>query len=103
MSACARKRPVGEAATFATCSGLPSATICPPAAPPSGPKSIIQSALWIKLRLCSTTTVLPLFASFCSIARSFLMSSTYGLVVRSGWPKAEGLGLFLDPESREIE
>ncbi|MEO7860701.1 MAG: hypothetical protein ABIU05_09690, partial [Nitrospirales bacterium] len=33
----ARNRRVYDAATLATCSGLPSAMICPPAAPPSGP------------------------------------------------------------------
>ena len=29
---------------FATCSGVPSATTCPPPSPPSGPRSTIQSA-----------------------------------------------------------
>src|SRR6266550_2878848 len=41
-------------------SGGPQATISPPPSPPSGPRSITQSAVFITSRLCSiTTTVLP--------------------------------------------
>jgi hypothetical protein len=39
-----RNCPVYEAATSAMCSGVPSATRRPPASPPSGPRSITQSA-----------------------------------------------------------
>ena len=35
-----RASPVCDALTRATCSGVPAATICPPPAPPSGPRSI---------------------------------------------------------------
>ena len=45
-------RPGGRA----TCSGVPSATIRPPPSPPSGPRSMIQSAVLITSRLCSMTT-----------------------------------------------
>ena len=53
-------RPVWESSIAASCSGVPAATIRPPAWPPSGPRSMIQSAVLITSRLCSTTsTVLP--------------------------------------------
>ncbi len=55
-----RKRPVWLASTAATSSGLPSATTSPPPLPPSGPRSMIQSAVLMTSRLCSmTNTVLP--------------------------------------------
>ncbi len=60
-----RNLPVCDAITFATCSGRPSAKICPPVAPPSGPGSMIQSADLMTSRLCSTITrVLQAFTSF---------------------------------------
>lgn len=37
----------------ATSSGRPATTTCPPSSPPSGPRSIIQSAILITSRLCS--------------------------------------------------
>jgi cytochrome c-type biogenesis protein CcmF len=43
------------ASTRATFSGVPSAMIRPPRWPPSGPRSMIQSALRITSRLCSMT------------------------------------------------
>lgn len=53
-----------QVSVFATSSGLPIATTSPPLFPPSGPRSIIQSAHFIKSRLCSMTiTVLPLSTS----------------------------------------
>ena len=60
-------RPVWLASTSATSSGGPVATIRPPPAPPSGPRSMIQSAVLITSRLCSTTTtVLPGATKPCS-------------------------------------
>ena len=54
-------------ATAATSSGVPSATTRPPRLPPSGPRSISQSAVLITSRLCSMTmTVLPWSTSRCS-------------------------------------
>src|SRR5439155_5345576 len=50
-----RNRPVCERLFCATSSGVPAATICPPPSPPSGPRSISQSASAIKSRLCSMT------------------------------------------------
>ena len=38
---------------FIIFSGIPSKTIFPPLSPPSGPKSIIQSAHFITSKLCS--------------------------------------------------
>jgi hypothetical protein len=47
-------------------------TISPPPSPPSGPRSMIQSAVLMTSRLCSiTTTVLPLSTSSCSTSSSF--------------------------------
>jgi hypothetical protein len=53
--------PVYDRFTLAISFGGPSATISPPRSPPSGPRSMTQSALRIMSRLCSITrTVLPL-------------------------------------------
>ena len=55
-----RKRAVCEASHSATVSGVPETRISPPPLPPSGPRSTIQSAVFITSRLCSITTmVLP--------------------------------------------
>src|SRR5207245_1245368 len=52
--------PVCDRLTAATSSGVPLATTRPPCAPPSGPRSMMKSALLITSRLCSITiTVLP--------------------------------------------
>ena len=68
-SALARIRPVEDSATPATVSGVPSAMTRPPASPPSGPRSMIQSAVLITSMLCSmTTTVLPLSTKAFSTA-----------------------------------
>ena len=49
-----------DAAHAAICSGVPVATTVPPACPPSGPRSITQSAALITSRWCSiSTTVCP--------------------------------------------
>ena len=68
----------------ATSSGVPSATTVPPPEPPSGPMSMIQSAVLITSRLCSMTmTVLPLSTSECSTPSSFDTSSKCRPVVGS--------------------
>src|SRR6185503_13178726 len=52
--------PVYDRFDFAISFGGPSATIWPPRSPPSGPRSMIQSAFLMTSRLCSiTSTVLP--------------------------------------------
>src|ERR1017187_8233440 len=57
-------------------SGVPDATTRPPAAPPSGPRSMTQSAALITSRLCSMTIRLPpLSMSRWKDASSFEMSS----------------------------
>ncbi len=43
---------------FATSSGVPSATTCPPCGPPPGPRSMTQSHARMTSRSCSTTTTL---------------------------------------------
>ena len=51
----------------------PPPTISPPRAPPSGPRSMIQSAVLMTSRLCSMTiTVLPLSTSRCSTCEQLL-------------------------------
>ena len=56
----ARIWPVYDFLTRATCSGVPCATMRPPASPPSGPRSMIQSACLMTSILCSMiSTVLP--------------------------------------------
>src|SRR4029077_1737880 len=53
LRARARNVPVCDCELRATCSGVPAATTRPPSSPPSGPRSIIQSADFITSRLCS--------------------------------------------------
>ncbi len=56
----ARACPVYEVLQAATVSGVPATITRPPPAPPSGPRSMTQSAVLTTSRLCSTTsTVLP--------------------------------------------
>ena len=60
------------------------ATIRPPPAPPSGPRSMIQSAVLMTSRLCSTTsTVLPASTKSCSTFSSIWMSAKCRPVVGS--------------------
>ncbi len=48
--------PVYDRSDFAICSGVPVATTCPPASPPSGPRSMMKSAHFTTCMLCSMTT-----------------------------------------------
>src|SRR5665213_487033 len=67
-----------------TCSGVPAATRHPPSSPPSGPRSITQSAHLITSRLCSiTSTVFPRSTSRCSTSSSLRTSSKCSPVVGS--------------------
>src|SRR5881296_1600719 len=68
-----RNWPVYERwAERASSSGVPVATTRPPSSPPSGPRSMIQSAVLITSRLCSMmTTVLPWSTRRLSTSRSF--------------------------------
>ena len=76
--------PVYDSAQAATSSGVPSTTISPPPDPPSGPRSIIQSAVLSTSRLCSTTiTVLPASTNPCSTSSSLWMSAKCRPVVGS--------------------
>lgn len=51
------------------CSGVPTATTSPPPSPPSGPKSIIWSHVFIKSKLCSITIIVfPVSTSLCNIS-----------------------------------
>ena len=61
---------------FETVSGVPSATIFPPPIPPSGPKSIIQSAVFITSKSNSFTLTVRYLSNFLSIASFFSNSST---------------------------
>ena len=80
----ARKEPVWLSVTAATCSGVPSATICPPPEPPSGPRSMSQSAVLMTSRLCSITiTELPASTSLPRTPSSLRMSSKCRPVVGS--------------------
>ena len=76
--------PVYDLFDRAIFSGVPSATKRPPAAPPSGPRSITQSAVLMTSRLCSmTTTVLPASTNPCRTANNRLMSAKCSPVVGS--------------------
>lgn len=67
----ASQTPVRLSGQAAISSGGPAATILPPSSPPSGPRSITQSAVLITSRLCSmTTTVFPPSRSLSSTSSS---------------------------------
>src|SRR4029077_15649346 len=52
-------------------SGVPAAMISPPPSPPSGPKSMTQSAVLMTSRLCSiTTTVFPVSPTSARTSRT---------------------------------
>ena len=75
---------VRAAPLAATCSGVPWATTRPPSSPPSGPRSMIRSAVLITSRLCSiTTTVLPGSTRRSSISSSRWTSAKWRPVVGS--------------------
>src|SRR6185369_11774872 len=80
-----RNWPVYErSASWATASGVPAATTCPPASPPSGPRSITQSAVLMTSRLCSMiTTELPCSTSRFNTSSSRSMSAKCRPVVGS--------------------
>src|SRR5690606_34237213 len=80
----ARARPVWRSATAATSSGVPSATMRPPPAPPSGPRSITWSEAAITSRWCSiTSTVFPASTRRWSTSRRRRTSSKCRPVVGS--------------------
>ena len=68
--------PVYDFLKFDKFSGVPEKRTFPPSSPPSGPKSIIQSAHLITSKLCSiTTTVLPQSTKVCSTFSNIFISS----------------------------
>jgi len=76
--------PCSSPAPPAMSSGVPSATMVPPPAPPSGPMSMIQSDVLITSRLCSMTiTVLPLSTRPLMTSSNLRMSSKCRPVVGS--------------------
>src|SRR5262245_60949098 len=84
LSTVLRYVPVNEAGLLATCSGVPLATTYPPAFPPSGPRSIIQSPDLITSRLCSIiSTVPPASIKRLNATSSLLISSKCNPVVGS--------------------
>src|SRR5450759_1055946 len=79
-----RNCPVSESGLQAICSGVPVATMRPPLSPPSGPRSMAQSAFLMTSRLCSMTmTVLPLLVSSWRTPTSFSTSAKCRPVVGS--------------------
>src|SRR5258705_1787860 len=77
--------PVYErSARLASSSGVPVAATRPPSSPPSGPRSITQSAVFTTSRLCSMiTTVLPCSTSLLSTSSRRWMSAKCRPVVGS--------------------
>src|SRR5262245_35533317 len=71
-----RKRPVRDPGDCATCSGVPEETMCPPAFPPSGPRSITQSADLMTSTLCSMISTVPPASMRRLNARSSLLISS---------------------------
>src|SRR6185437_9431556 len=68
--------PVCDFLLRAIASGVPVATISPPRAPPSGPRSITQSAALITSRLCSITIKEPPASMRRRKAASSLLTSS---------------------------
>src|SRR5229473_1670136 len=82
--------PVCEFGCFATSAGVPVQTTAPPASPPSGPRSINQSAARITSRLCSiTTSECPAAISWRKAESSFATSSKCRPVVGSSNRKSD--------------
>ena len=76
--------PVCDSGAAAICSGVPAATIPPPRRPPSGPRSMIQSAAFSTSRLCSiTSSDPPLSINWRSAESNLLTSSKCNPVVGS--------------------
>ena len=81
---CASACPVYDFADLATCSGVPAAITFPPWTPPSGPRSITQSAVLMTSRWCSIMiTVLPRSVNRLRTSSSFFTSSKCRPVVGS--------------------
>src|SRR5260370_16130446 len=79
-----RKWPVCDCVLRGTCSGVPVAIILPPWSPPSGPRSISQSADLMTSRLCSmTSNEAPPSSRFRNTPSSLAMSLNYNPVVGS--------------------
>ena len=75
---------MNESGFLLICSGVPVPIIVPPLSPPSGPISMILSAVLIKSKLCSITIiVLPVSTSLCKISTSLWTSSIWRPVVGS--------------------
>ena len=84
FSVFAKNWPVKLRSHAAHSSGVPSNTISPPPSPPSGPKSMIWSAVFITSRLCSmTSTVLPASVSRFNTSISLCTSAVCSPVVGS--------------------
>ena len=59
-------------------------TTFPPLSPPSGPKSIIWSQVFIKSKLCSITIIeLPVSTNLCNISTNLWTSAMWSPVVGS--------------------
>ena len=76
--------------------GVPATTSCPPASPPSGPRSIIQSDERITSRLCSmTSSEWPILSSLRNARSSLATSSKCRPVVgssnRNSLPRIDGV------------
>src|ERR1017187_3185240 len=79
-----RNRPVCERLLRAICSGVPCATIRPPPSPPSGPRSMTQSASAMRSRLCSMTiTEWPASTNLCSASANLCTSAICSPMVGS--------------------
>src|SRR4051812_3710889 len=84
VSTRARYFPVYEPGSLAIASGGPTPTILPPRFPPSGPRSITQSAVLMTSMLCAMTTIEPPASMRRrKAARSLLTSSKCRPVVGS--------------------
>ena len=101
----ARAAAVWPMAAARTAAGGPVATIVPPSSPPSGPRSMSQSAAAMTSRLCSmTTTECPAATRRSSAATSFATSAKCKPVVgSSNRNNVRPLAAGVDELGRELE
>src|SRR5262245_2736502 len=76
LSTLDRNRPVCDLVFCAIAGGGPTVTTLSPSSPPSGPRSIIQSALLMTSRLCSMIMIEPPASMSCLKAASNLLMSS---------------------------
>src|SRR5574337_486252 len=80
-----RNWPVYDVGCSATSSGRPATTTCPPSSPPSGPRSMIQSAVLMTSRLCSNLVLIAIGSQDVDLAHVFSKNTPNGQLLKESW------------------